>query len=170
MGNIDLKSFERTLGELISRAVNLQKPLTEIGVMMVSEMKENIRVQGRPEQWEQSQRAKREGGQTLRDTGTLMTGIIAEVGETSVGAGPTMMGKNHVTDPRAMALLAYGGDVRRLRHTSGVNAGKFKKGKIGKKKTGVTVSHYPKRDFTYISPESGQTFGQIIQNFLVQGK
>lgn len=177
MGNVDLKEFEKTFGEMLARASNPRKPLTEIGVLMVSEMQENFRTQGRPEQWEQSQRAKREGGETLRDTGTLMRGLIAEVGDGSVAAGPTMMGRNHITDPRAMALLALGGEVQRharselfvrSRKTRGKNRGQFKKGT--KEGRGNTISEhtarYPRRDYTYIPAESYKTFGEILQNYI----
>lgn len=180
MGNVDLNKFEKTFGEMIARASNPRKPLTEIGALMVSEQQENIRVQGRPEQWEPSQRAKREGGQTLRDTGTLMRGIIFEVGDRSVASGPTMMGRNHITDPRAMALLAFGGEVQRYARTElfvrnrkkrGKNRGQYKRGTTaGRGNTiGAHVARYPRRDYTYIPPESYQTFGEILRNFIVNG-
>ncbi|MBI2428737.1 MAG: phage virion morphogenesis protein [Ignavibacteriales bacterium] len=179
MENIDLKEFERTFGDMIARASNPRKPLTEIGAMMVSEMQETIRVEGRPEPWEKSERAKREGGQTLRDTGTLMRGIIFEVGERSVASGPTMMGRNHITDPRAMALLAFGGEVQRharseihIRHRK--ESGQFDKGRSSFRGKGFTIgahtAHYPVRNYTYIPPESGVTFGQIIQQYVIEGR
>jgi hypothetical protein len=177
MGEMDLRQFNRTFGQLIANASDIRKPLTEIGVLMTSEMKEDIRVQGRPEPWVQSQRAKREGGQTLRDTGTLMTGLIAEVGEKSVAAGPTMVGKDHITDPRVLELLAYGGSVKRYSRSEiylrkrGAN-GRFKKGRSDVRGKGMTLgdhtANYPKRDYTYIPPESTQTFGEIMQDHLLR--
>lgn len=177
MGDVDLNSLNRTLGEMISRASNPQKPLTEIGVVMDSEMQENIRVGGRPDKWKESQRAKRKGGQTLFDTGTLMHGFVSEVNGQSVSAGPTMLGKNHITDPRVFKLLAFGGDVQRFarsetfvrnRKTRGINKGQFKKGTTaGRGMTfGEHVAHYPARDYTYISPDAIGTFGEIMQKFL----
>lgn len=167
MGNVDLQQFNKTFGEMLSRANNPRKPLTEIGVMMVSEQQENIRVEGRPETWEKSGRAKREGGQTLRDSGTLMRGIIFEVGDRSVSSGPTMVGKDHITDPRVMMLLAFGGEVKRLRDASGP----VKKGRPRQdRKKSVGTVHYPKRDYTYIPPDATETFGQIMQSYIVEGK
>lgn len=178
MGDVDLNSLNRTLGEMISRASNPQKPLTEIGGIMVSEIMENFRVGGRPDKWKESQRAKRKGGQTLVDTTALMRGNVFEVADGSVSAGPTMVGKNHITDPRVFKLLAFGGDVQRFarsetfvrnRKTRGVNKGQFKKGTTaGRGMTfGEHVAHYPARDYTYVSPEAIGTFGEIMQRFLI---
>jgi len=164
MGQVDLRRFNETFGELLARASDVRKPLTEIGIMMTSEMKENIRVQGRPEAWQQSRRAKREGGQTLRDTGTLMTGLISEVSDKEVAAGPTQLGKQRITDPRVFALLAFGGEVRRSARGGRLD----KKGNKSRTKTlGSSVAKYPKRDFTYISPEANQTFGEILHDHLI---
>jgi hypothetical protein len=173
MGDVNLQEFSRTLGEMISRAANPRKPLTIIGIMMRSEMQENIRVGGRPDTWIPSKRAIREGGQTLADSGTLLAGIVSVVDDTSVAAGPTMMGKNHVTDPDALALLAYGGDVVRYPRTE-----LFVRERKNNKFTGRTnpgrgatigehTAHYPKRDYTYIPPERFVTFGDIIEEFLL---
>lgn len=165
MGQVDLRKFNETFGELLSRASDVRKPLTEIGIIMTSEMKENIRVQGRPEAWQQSRRAKREGGQTLRDTGTLMTGLIAEVSDKEVAAGPTQVGKERITDPRVFALLAFGGEVQRSARGGRL---KSKKGKNSRPKTlGSSVAKYPKRDYTYVSPEANQTFGEILHEHLI---
>lgn len=177
MGDVDLNSFNKTLGGMISRASNPQKPLTEIAVSMRSEMQENIRVGGRPDKWQESKRAKKRGGQTLFDTGTLMHGLVSEVNGLSVSAGPTAVGKNHITDPRVFKLLAYGGDVQRFarseifvrnRKMSGINKGQFKRGTTaGRGMTfGDHAAHYPGWDYTYIAPEAIQTFGEIMQKFL----
>lgn len=184
MGDMDLKEFNRTFGEMIARAINPRKPMTEIGIMMVSDMQENIDLGGRPDQWEESERAKREGGQTLRDSGTLRRGIISEVGDRSVAAGPTMLGRNHITDPRVFKLLAEGGDVQRYarselfvrnRKKTGENKGQFKKGTTRGARgrgnmIGAHTAHYPARNYPYIPPESGLTFGQIIQMYVIEGR
>lgn len=162
MGEVDLRSLNRTLGEMIARASNPSRPLTEIGVLMVSEMQENFRVGGRPEAWPVSKRAARQGGQTLRDTGTLMTGIISELDGTSVAAGPTMVGRNHITDPRVMKLLAYGGRVTRSRKAKPAKGGR------ARKTLGSVTMNYPKRDYTFIPPDSMLKFGEIMQGYLVR--
>ncbi len=179
MGDIDLNDFNQRLDQMIARASNPQKPLAEIGAIMVSEMQTNIEVGGRPQKWEESERVNRKGGQTLRDSGTLMHGVVFEVGENTVAAGPTMLGRNHVTDPRAMKLLAFGGDVKRFarselfqrkRVARGPNKGRFKRGTVAGQ--GMTfkehTAHYPARDFTYIPPERRITFGNIVQSYLVE--
>ena len=173
MGNVNLDNFNSTFGDMIARANNPRKPLTEIGILMKSEMQEDIRVGGRPDRWTPSKRAQKRGGQTLRDTGTLMNGLVAEVDGMSLSAGPTAVGKNHISDPRVFELLAYGGDVQRharsetfLRNRN--ESGKFKKGTVpGKGMTfGDHIAHYAGWDFTYISPDTFQTFGQILQQYL----
>jgi hypothetical protein len=177
MGDVDLNVFNRTLGEMISRASNPQKPLTEIGVIMISQQQENIRVGGRPEQWQESERARKQGGQTLLDTGTLMHSFAFEVGEGSVAAGPTAVGKNHITDPRVFRLLAFGGDVQRFARSETFvrnrkQSGRFAKGTTaGRGMTfGEHIAHYPQRDFTYIAPEAFATFGDVMKRFLVEGR
>jgi len=174
MGDVNLNTFNRTLGEMISRASNPQKPLTTIGISMVSEMKEDIQVGGRPDKWTESKRAKRRGGHTLHDTGTLMNSMVPEINGLSVSAGPTAVGKNHITDPRVFALLAFGGDVQRhARSEIFVRkrkiTGQFKKGTVpGKGMTfGAHIAHYEGWDYTYISPDAIQMFGEIMQQYLI---
>ena len=175
MGDVNLNEFNRTLGDMIARASNPRKPMTVIGILMKSAMQENIRLGGRPDRWTPSKRALKRGGQTLRDTGTLMNGLVPEVDGMSVSVGPTAVGKNHISDPRVFALLAYGGDVKRyprsetfLRKRS--ESGQFRKGTFpGKGMTfGEHVAHYAGWDYTYISPDDTQTFGQILQNYLTR--
>lgn len=160
MGGINLDGLNKTLGALLRRALAPEKPLREIGFLMTQEMKTNIAEGGRPTAWKKSIRAEKQGGQTLRDSGTLMNSMTFEVQGASVAAGPTAVGKKKLSDPRIFGILAYGGTIRaknkpflRFRIPGGGWA----------RKKEVTI---PPRDFTNISPEAQTTFGEIIQNYL----
>lgn len=163
MGGMDFSELNRTLGEMLARARTPEKPLREIGFLMAQEMKENIARGGRPTRWPQSIRAMKMGGQTLRDTGTLMNSITSAVQGRTVAAGPTAVGKEKRSDPRIFGILAYGGTIKAknkpfLRFMlPGV-------GWVSKKE--VTI---PPRDFTYIPPEREVTFGEIVRGYLVEG-
>lgn len=182
VGYMDDRALQRTLGEMLQRALNPQKPLAEIGVLMANEMKANIDVGGRPNRWPRSGRvdvsrrraylkyksgkysreeAVQRGGQTLRDSGTLMNSMTSAVEGNSVAAGPTAVGREHLTDPRIMGILAFGGIIRaknspylRFRGAGG--------GFVSVKE--VTI---PERDYTYMPPETQETFGEILQRFLI---
>ncbi len=176
--NVNLESLNVTLGEMLKRAQHPEPAFREIGVLMVQEMKTNIEQGGRPTKWPPSIRAREKGGMTLRDSGTLMNSITSEADSKQVAAGPTAVGKNHLTDPRIMALLAYGGQVTRYarselfqrnRTQRGKNKGRFKRGTTpGRGHTlGEYVVNYPARDYTYIPPESQETFGEILGRFVI---
>lgn len=160
MGDFQIDGLQKTLGEMLRRAQAPEKPLREIGFLMTQEMKTNIAEGGRPTAWKKSIRAEKQGGQTLRDSGTLMNSMTSEVQGNSVAAGPTAVGKKKLSDPRIFGILAYGGTITaknkpllRFRIPGGGWA----------RKKEVTI---PPRDFTYISPEAQVTFGEIIQHYL----
>jgi len=182
VGQFDDSSLQKTLGEMLQRAQNPEKPLREIGVLMANEMKTNIEVGGRPKSWPRSGRvnvsrrkaylkyksgkytreeAVERGGQTLRQSGTLMNGITSDVQGRSSMAGPTAVGRNHLTDPRILKILAFGGTItaknKPYLQFRGAGGGWVKT-------KSVTI---PGRDYTYIPPEAEATFGQIMQQYLV---
>jgi phage gpG-like protein len=146
---------------MLQRAQNTEKPLREIGFLMANEMKTNIDVGGRPTPWPKSIRAQNTGGQTLRDSGTLTNSMTSEVQGNTVAAGPTAVGRKKLSDPRILAILAFGGTIKAknkpfLRFP--VPGGGWAR------KKEVTI---PGRDYTYMPPETRETFGEIVERYVV---
>lgn len=108
--------FEKNFGWLVRNASNVKKMLDEVAILATSEIQENFRASGRPEQWSPSARAKTFGGKTLWDSTNLQRGFANKIdtNEGSVTIGPTRMGreKEQTTDPRAMAFILYGGIIK----------------------------------------------------------
>ncbi|MGD0591041.1 MAG: phage virion morphogenesis protein [Bacteroidota bacterium] len=155
MGSSNFTNLNRTLGQMLARAYDLSKPLKEIGMMMVGDYQKNIEVGGRPDKWPESIRVKMHGGQTLRDTGAFYNSMTFNATSDSVEAGP-----GSAMQARAR-ILAEGGTIKAKNKPflkffiPGV-------GWIQKKE--VTV---PGRDYTYSPPESVETFGQIVQKYMI---
>jgi len=110
---LDLTAFNEHFGWMIRNARNIQPALNEIGAMVAQELRTNIDSGGRPEPFVPSIRAKMTGGQTLRDSGTLMNSISWQVGnDNTVAVGPTAVGREHLTDPRILGALIYGTTIK----------------------------------------------------------
>ena len=84
-----LEQLNAKLMTLIGGLANLRPMYNEIGMFLVSVTQRNFVLQGRPDRWKESIRAKNTGGQTLRDTGALMNSIIAEPTDNGVEIGPS---------------------------------------------------------------------------------
>lgn len=75
---INSEQTKTFLGDFDARVSNL-KPLHErIAMLMAASIRENFDAGGRPTRWQQSRRAKRQRGQTLRDTNRLMNSITGK--------------------------------------------------------------------------------------------
>jgi len=73
MADVELtNSLNDAFSQLVNKLEHIEQPLQEVAVVFGSSIKQNFREGGRPDRWTQSRRAKREGGQTLIDTGRLM--------------------------------------------------------------------------------------------------
>ena len=182
MGYQDDRALQKTLGGMLQRAQNAQEPLREIGFLMVQEMKTNIEQGGRPKRWPRSIRvqasrtrvmqkhrkgkytreeAVNRGGTTLRDSGTMVNSMTSEVQGNTVAAGPTAVGRKKLSDPRILAYLAYGGTVRAKNKP-------FLRFPIpGGGWARVKEVTNPARDFTYMPPEAHETFGEVMQRYVV---
>lgn len=160
MGQQDLSELNKTLGEMIARAANPTPALNEIGQMMVGEMKKNIQVGGRPSSWPQSIRARVKGGETLRDSGTLMNSMRFATGASSVAAGPTAVGREKKSDPRIFGILAFGGTIK-AKNKPFLRFRVPGLGFVSKKE--VTI---PGRDFTFMPEDAQRTFGEIVQQYV----
>lgn len=96
---INQEEIARFPGLPLDRFDNL-KPLHErIALFMASSFRENFAVGGRPAKWKPSQRARRQRGQTLRDTNRLMNSIT--------GKGDAAQAVAGTNDVRA-AVLNFG--------------------------------------------------------------
>ena len=62
----------------LERLGNLQPLHERIAMLMVSSLRENFDAGGRPAKWKPSRRAKRQRGQTLRDTNRLMNSLTGK--------------------------------------------------------------------------------------------
>ena len=178
MGNSDFNIINRTLGEMLARAMNPEMALAEIGQIGVGEMKENIDEGGRPEQWPPSQRVKKHGGRTLRLTGNLYNSISFVTGPGNVAWGPGGTASAYA------AIQNFGGQIKRYAHSelferNRKRTGRFKKGtdygsklfSTNKGAKGNTIGEYTitiqPRPYDYVSPEAHETFGNIMQQFVV---
>jgi phage gpG-like protein len=161
VGDFQTNSFERTLGGMMQRIQNPEPPLREIGFLMEQEMKTNIDQGGRPNPWPKSIRAEKQDGQTLRDSGTLMNSITSEVDGSSVAAGPTAVGRKKLSDPRILGILAYGGTI------TAKNKPFLRFPIPGGGWASVKEVTIPPRDYTYMPPETQQTFGDIMARYVV---
>lgn len=182
MGGFDDSGFQRTLGDMLARASNPEKPLNEIGFLMVQRMKQNFADQASVVPWPMSKRAEKKGGETLRDSGTLMNLIVSEVqGNDGVAAGPTAVGRERITDPRVLAALDLGATIHqfarserfvRNRISRGPRQGQFKRGTSeGKGMTfGDRVIKIFPYHYTYIPEDTFVTFGEIMQRFILAGQ
>ena len=177
---IDLSAFNEHFGWMIRNARNIQPALDEIGGMIAQEIRTNIDSGGRPEPFVQSIRAKMTGGQTLRDSGTLMNSVAWQVDDQSVSIGPTALGREHLTDPRILGALIYGATIKPVNaeylsfRVAGAPRTTSKSGKT--LKNAQNTFHYvrakqvtlPPRDasFFYVPPEVVTACGNVLLGFL----
>ena len=74
-----LDELQRNLKRIRQDGKDLTSPFKIIGRHMIGSINRNFKVEGRPVKWIQSRRAEEEGGQTLRDKGTLKNSIFSKV-------------------------------------------------------------------------------------------
>lgn len=160
-GQYDDSSLQKTLGEMLQRALTPEKPLCEISFLMAQEMKTNIDQGGRPTPWVKSIRAQNMGGQTLRDSGTLENSMTSDVQGNTAMAGPTAVGRKKLSDPRIFGYLAYGGTI------TAKNKPYLRFRVPGGGYAMVKEVTNPPRDFTLMPDEAQETFGQIMQRYVV---
>lgn len=73
---------------LINAVSNLRPILSVIGETLVNSVLKNFDEGGRPEKWEESKRAQREGGQTLVDTAVMRNSTNWQItGDAEVSVG-----------------------------------------------------------------------------------
>ena len=90
---IDFSKFEKGLQEKVERTESLAPAMKMIGADMVKEVQLNFRGEKTPDNvnWKKSQRALREGGKTLSDTGLLRKSISAKFNSSSATVGTNVV-------------------------------------------------------------------------------
>jgi hypothetical protein len=122
------------------------------------------------------------GGQTLRDSGTLMNSVAWQVGtDNMVSVGPTAVGRDHLTDPRILGALIYGTTIKpkNAKYLAFKIAGPMRTtSRSGRQlKTAQNTFHevramqvvLPPRNVFYVPPEVYTACGNVILGFLTNG-
>ena len=83
----------KKLKEILKRCRNLKEPMTRISVDMKNEIRGNIDNQHSFDgtKWEQSKRASKEGGKTLKDTGRLYNSFRNTAGRNYARVGTNVI-------------------------------------------------------------------------------
>ncbi len=83
---VDDKNIQNLLKRLAKKSSDLSPTMREIAGIMHDAVEENFEQEGRPP-WKPSQRALREGGKTLQDTGRLAASITSRHSASSAEVG-----------------------------------------------------------------------------------
>ncbi|EHJ46339.1 phage virion morphogenesis protein [Solidesulfovibrio carbinoliphilus subsp. oakridgensis] len=96
------------LAGLLARVNDLTPAMARIGMLLVSSIQENFELGHSPDgqRWKPSRRAMLQGGQTLVDTGALMSGIVSEATANRVEVGPSGPSLKYA------AIHQFGGEIR----------------------------------------------------------
>lgn len=149
----------------------------EMGQVVRSEIIQNFRVGGRPEQWKKSLRVLRHGGMTLRKSGALMNSMGVEPQDDGVAVG---------TNKVYARIQALGGTIVRYAQSrlavtmktfkAGMNKGKTlfaKTGLAGSFTRHTTTGQYTitidARDYRYISPQGASIMTAVAMRHLMIG-
>lgn len=144
------------LGRLLARLDDMTPAMSLIGMLLVGSIQENFELGHGPDgqRWKPSLRAKLQGGQTLVDTGALMSGIVYEASPNRVEIGPSG------PSLRYARIHQEGGEIR-------PKAAKalFFRGADGKART-VKVVRIPARPYMGISAEDWNGIGETLLDYL----
>lgn len=124
---LDSAELERALDRAIAGGSNLSQPMRQIAAEFLMATHERFDEERDPLgiPWKQSQRAKRDGGKTLWDTGELFSNIIADSGEDYALVGVARnaglaRAKSSVKD--YAAIHQFGGTITRRNKKAGFGA------------------------------------------------
>lgn len=156
------------LGRLAGAMRNLTPVMRGIGEIVKTSVERNFAASGRPDKWKESQRVKKEGGQTLSDTGRLRGSFTvraypdrAEVGTNVVYAAIHQAGFEGTIDIAAHIRKVKSRDVRESR-------------KITAKGIGYVRAHarrlnMPARPFLMIQDEDWEKMTRYLAGYIVKG-
>ncbi len=100
--DINTNQATRMLSRLERRVGNLRPFFNDAGEILLRSVDKNFAAQGRPTRWKPSGRVKRDGGQTLSDTGRLRRSITREASATHAAVG---------TNVEYAAIHQFGGRI-----------------------------------------------------------
>ena len=89
--SVDSKQVDAALLKKIRKLRKPEPALKDMALYMVRSVKRNFKAQGRPTKWKQSQRAKRERGETLSDTGNLRGSISYMIAKSTAMVGTNVL-------------------------------------------------------------------------------
>lgn len=91
--SMDMRGIRRSVRRAARRIADTRTVGEEIGEMLVSSTKERFETSQAPDgkAWKPSQRAERDGGKTLVDSGTLLGSIFYEVSAAAVAVGSNLV-------------------------------------------------------------------------------
>ena len=98
--NIHDTEVKKLLSRLERNTGNLIPAMRDIGEIIRRSVRKNFKVGGRPNRWQPSARAKRDGGQTLVKSSILKNSFTVEAGANSVSVG---------TNVKYAAIHQFGG-------------------------------------------------------------
>lgn len=170
---IDDREIREVLDRMAAKTRDASPFMRDAAAIMKSAVQENFIKEGRPERWKQSKRARKEGGQTLRDTGRLFRSIKEQSTGTSAIVG---------TNVRYAAIHHFGGKIKhpareRVLHFTQARRGKMTPGgdrfaKAGKAKYGMKVQGkeytvtMPARPFLHLEPSDLRRILDAAKRFL----
>lgn len=155
---IDDREVAEALRRLERQGGDLRPVMREIAGDMLDDVQENFARQGRPLRWKTSKRARKQGGQTLRDTNRLYRSIMARSDATSAMVG---------TNVRYAAIHHFGGEIKVHPVTDTVRLRTDAKGNLlkrGNLATFAKASH--KRVVTRAAVRMGHTIKMPARPFL----
>lgn len=72
------QAFDQAIARLREKVSDLSDPGRAIALVLTDSVRQNFEEGGRPNKWQESKRAREQGGQTLRDTDRLYNSITGE--------------------------------------------------------------------------------------------
>lgn len=168
-------NFKQGLEEKVARADNVRPAMQVIAQDMLKEVQLNFRGEKTPdnEKWKPSQRALRESGKTLSDTGRLKKSISGKFDGLSAAVG---------TNVEYAAIHQFGGtfEIRERSQYQSMSynkkTGKLMMAKKSKSniKFGITIRAHsvniPDRKYLGINYVQRRRYERIISNYLLHGK
>lgn len=144
------------LGRIEARVNDLTPAMARIGMALVSSIQENFELGHSPDgqRWKPSRRAVLQGGQTLVDTGALMSGIGYEAAANQITVGPSGPSLKYAR------IHQEGGEIRPKSAKA-----LFFRGADGQART-VQVVRIPARPYLGMSAEDWNTIGDVLVDYL----
>lgn len=175
---IDDREVRALLDQLGARARDLTAPMKLIARQMQFSVDQNFKVGGRP-RWLVSERAERQGGQTLVDTRRLQSSITADFASDRVEIGTNVIyGRVHqlgflgmVQVPAHVRLLKQGALGKTLKLSARTKSGRQKTKRLG---TYVHVQAHDRlmkifpRPFLVVQDADQQLAVQTIRDYLLR--